>query len=257
MKVSQTRQPVGNPDKIPLATEAERGMASVAVNNPDAFLKYVAEKQFKLTDIFDPLCKTICETVLTQAAKSSACDIRIIFERCREKLPDITFGEISQIYQHAPVVYALPEFLDIVRSTAKRRGLMAVIEQTRMDLGNSQIPTAKLLNDVGMQVDSLTHELCPPVPADTKNLLMDAIKRYETGEDATSKLTTGFPKLDNLSPIRYGDYVIIGGETKSGKTMLALNIICHLIKSNSSTSHLTASNSPTEKNSSQPDMFPG
>lgn len=243
-------------ERVPLATEAERGMASVAVNNADAFLKYVAEKQFKLSDIFDPLCRTVCETVMTQAAKGSPSDIRIIFERCREKLPDITFANISEIYQYAPVVYALPEFLDIVRSTAKRRGLMAVLAQAQMDLSNNEITTAKLLNDVGMQVDSLTHELCPPSPQDTKNLLMDAIKRYETGEDATSRISTGFPKLDNLSPIRYGDYVIIGGETKSGKTMLALNIIAHLLKCNSSTSHPTASSSATEKPSSQQDMFP-
>jgi replicative DNA helicase len=133
---------------------------------------------------------------------------------------------------------------------------MAVLAQAQMDLGNAQVSTAKLLTDVGMQVDSLAHELCPPSPQDTKNLLMDAIKRYETGEDSTSRISTGFPKVDNLSPIRYGDYVIIGGETKSGKTMLALNIIAHLLKCRLSTSHPMPSNSPTERQSSQRDMFP-
>lgn len=233
MRDKKTTQ-AGNPDpeRVPVALEAEKGMASVAVNNPDAFLKYVAEKQFKLTDIFNPMCRITCETVMTQAAKGSPSDIRIIFERVREKLPDITFAEISQIYQHSPVVHALPDFLEIVRSTAKRRGLMQVLAQAQIDIGNSEIGTAKLLTDVGMQVDSLAHELCPPSPADTKNLLLDAIKRYETGEDSTSRISTGFPKLDNLSPIRYGDYVIIGGETKSGKTMLALNIIAHLLQCN-------------------------
>lgn len=219
-----------DPSKVPTATEAEKGMASVAVNNPDGFLKYVAEKQFKLTDIFDPLCRTVCEIVMEQASKSSSCDVRVIFERSRERLPDVQFFQISEIYQYAPVVHALPDFLDIVRSTAKRRGLMVVLTQANIDLANTQISTAKLLTDVGMQVDSLAHELCPPSPQDTKNLLMDAIKRYETGDDSTQRISTGFEKIDNLSPIRYGDYVIIGGETKSGKTMLALNIIAHLLK---------------------------
>ena len=43
------------------------------------------------------------------------------------------------------------------------------------------------------------------------------------------RISTGFKKLDDMCPIRYGDYVVIGGETKSGKTMLALNIISNLL----------------------------
>jgi len=58
---------------------------------------------------------------------------------------------------------------------------------------------------------------------------MDAIKRYETGDDQTQRLRTGFEKIDNLSPIRYGDFLVIGGETKSGKTMLAINVIANIL----------------------------
>jgi replicative DNA helicase len=219
-------------NKVPLATEAEKGMASVAVNHPDAFLKMVAEKQFKLSDIFDPLCRTVCETVMNQAAISASCDVRVIYERSREKLPDVEFVQISQIYQYAPVVYSLADFLDIVRAASKRRALLAVLSKSLNDISKTEIPTAQLLNEVGMQVDGLAHELCPPSPADTKNLLMEAIKRYESGDDTTQRIATGYGKLDNLAPIRYGDFVVIGGETKSGKTMLALNIISNLLQCN-------------------------
>lgn len=219
-------------NKVPLATEAERGMASVAVNHPDAFLKMVAEKQFKLSDIFDALCRTVCETVMNQAAASASCDIRVIYERTRERLPNVEFGQISQIYQFSPVVYSLADFLDIVRSTSKRRGLLAVLQKASHDIDKADMPTAQLLNEVSMQVDGLTHELCPPSPTDTKNLLMEAIKRYESGDDTSQRIGTGYVKLDNLAPVRYGDFVVIGGETKSGKTMLALNIICNLLQCN-------------------------
>jgi len=219
-------------NKVPLATEAEKGMASVAVNHPDAFLKMVAEKQFKLTDIFDALCRTVCETVMNQAAASASCDIRVVYERTRERLPNVEFGQISQIYQFSPVVHSLPDFLDIVRSTAKRRGLLAVVQKAAHDIDKADVPTAQLLNEVSMQVDGLTNDLCPPSPTDTKNLLMAAIKRYESGDDTTQRIGTGYGKLDNLAPVRYGDFVVIGGETKSGKTMLALNIICNLLQCN-------------------------
>jgi replicative DNA helicase len=226
MMESQTR-PDGN---VPLALEAENAIASVAVNHPDLFLKHVAEKQFKLTDIFNPLCKAVCEIALELAAKGSSCDVRLVYEKVKEQIQETTFYQISEIYQHAPIASALPEFIEIVRAKAKRRGLMQVLIKTKKGIDDSQISTAQLLNDIAIQVESLSSELSPPLASDTKNLLIDAIRRYEVGEDSTSRISTGFTKLDNLSPIRYGDYVIIGGETKSGKTMLALNIIAHLLK---------------------------
>jgi replicative DNA helicase len=123
-----------------------------------------------------------------------------------------------------------------------------------MDIGDTQISTAQLLSDISMQADSLSHELAPPSPMDTKKLLMEAITRYETGDDQTERIRTGYNKLDNLTPIRYGDFLVIGGETKSGKTMLALNIICNII-CNLSTSPHTVSTS-TEKPLNQQGMFP-
>jgi F0F1-type ATP synthase alpha subunit len=55
------------------------------------------------------------------------------------------------------------------------------------------------------------------------------MERYQTGDDATQRIKTGYDKIDNLTPIRLGDFLVIGGPTKSGKTMLALNIIANLI----------------------------
>ena len=215
--------------KVPTALEAERGVASIAVNHPDHFLTESATRRFSASDIFDPLSRYMVETVLTQASKSSSCDIRVVFEKVRERLPDIQFHQVSEIYTLMPIASALGDFLEIVRSATKRRSLLGILAQANMDIGNAEIPTAKLIADLAMQADALSHELNPPKPMDTKNLLMEAIQRYETGDDQSQRIRTGYDKLDNVCPIRYGDFVVIGGETKSGKTMLALNIIAHLL----------------------------
>ena len=215
--------------KVPAALETERGLASIAVNHPDEFVKVTAERRFAPSDIYDPMSKVIVETVLTQSARSSSCDIRVVYEKVRERLPDTQFHQVSEVYTLMPIPGVLPEYIEIVRSTSKRRGLMAVLAQANMDISNAEVSTAKLLSDISMQTDSLAHELTPPSPMDTKKLLMDAIKRYETGDDETERIRTGYAKLDNLTPIRYGDFLVIGGETKSGKTMLALNIIANII----------------------------
>jgi len=240
--------------KVPLATETEKGIASIAVNHPDEFVKVTAEKRFSPLDIFHPLSKAVVEVVLSQASRSSECDIRIVFEKVRERLPDTQFHELSDIYTLMPIKGALPEYIQTVRSVAKRRTLMAVLAQANMDISDAQISTAQLLSDISMQADSLSHELAPPSPMDTKKLLMEAIARYETGDDHTERIRTGYNKLDNLTPIRYGDFLVIGGETKSGKTMLALNIICNIICNLSTSPHIVSTS--TEKPLSQQGMFP-
>ena len=240
--------------KIPIALETERGLASIAVNHPDQFVAVTADRRFVPADIFDPMSRIIVETVLTQSSRSSSCDIRVVFEKVRERLPDTQFHSVSEIYTLMPIPAVLPEYIEIVRSTAKRRALLGVLAQANMDISNSEISTSKLLSDLSMQADSLSHELVPPSPMDTKKLLMDAIHRYETGDDQTQRIRTGYSKLDNLTPIRYGDFLVIGGETKSGKTMLALNIVANIICTSSTSPHIPSTS--TENLSSQQAMFP-
>jgi F0F1-type ATP synthase alpha subunit len=78
-------------------------------------------------------------------------------------------------------------------------------------------------------IEKVRGELSPPAVLDTKALIMDAITRYQEGDDITQRIRTGYDKLDNLTPIRYGDFLVIGGPEKSGKTMLAINIIANIL----------------------------
>ena len=213
---------------LPQATEAERGVASIALNNPKTVLNIMAERGFLASDIFDPLSRACVEVVLDLNAKGITPDVRIIFERVRER-EEITFAQLTDLYTVMPVESALPELLAIVTSTAKRRSLMVVLHESLGKIHKSDIPTTDLVQDVAMQVDAIQTKLAPPKRMDTQSLLMDAVTRYETGDDQTQRIRTGYDKLDNLTPLRYGDFLVVGGETKSGKTMLALNIIANLI----------------------------
>jgi replicative DNA helicase len=121
------------------------------------------------------------------------------------------------------------DYVSIIKSTSKRRALISLILDTTGRIEDTRCETQKIVLDLASAAESLSRELLPQKKNDTKTLLMDAITRYETGDDTTQRINTGFSKLDNLTPTRYGDFVVIGGETKSGKTMLALNIIANII----------------------------
>ena len=217
-------------EEVPKATQAETGIAAIAANNPQAFVLAMNEKRFNPNDILDPFCKAVVETVITQSARNASTDVRVLFERVRERLPHVEFYQISNLLTEGSVASALPEMMDIVRDTAKRRGLMTLAAQVSHDIKQREQDTLTLISGFISEAEGLARELNPPKLADTSALLMNALDRYATGDDSTLRIRTGFEKLDNLTPTRFGDFMVIGGETKSGKTMLALNIIANIIQ---------------------------
>lgn len=214
--------------EVPKAIETEQGIACIAANYPNEFVAQMNEVRFNTNDIFDPLARAIIETVINQTAKNLSCEIRVLFEKTRERLPETQFHQISDLTTSGGVLSALKEMLEIVRNTAKRRALLVLSYQLQHDIRESANETSKLLSSTVMEVEALARELSPPKSMDTKTLIYDALKRYEHG-DAGVRISTGYKKLDNLTPIRLGDFLVIGGETKSGKTMLALNIIANIL----------------------------
>jgi len=215
--------------EIPKATESERGIASIALNHPTTLLNKITELKFSTADILDPTSRAVVETILDQTSRNASCDVRVLFEKLRERLPEIQFYQLTEMYTLMPMEGCLPELLELVKNAAKRRALLMVMQQALVKIAAADVQTPELVNEVAMKVDGIQTELMPPQVADTKKLLLDAMERYQTGDDATQRIKTGYDKIDNLTPIRLGDFLVIGGETKSGKTMLALNIIANLI----------------------------
>ena len=128
-----------------------------------------------------------------------------------------------------PVASALQELMAIVKSAAKRRAVRALLEEGQRHLSAPDVSTAELVNTLHLGLEKVRGELNPPAVLDTKALIMDAINRYQQGDDQTQRIRTGYERLDNITPIRYGDFLVIGGPEKSGKTMLALNIVANIL----------------------------
>ena len=119
--------------------------------------------------------------------------------------------------------------MGIVKAAAKRRALAAILTEGQKHLEAPDVTTAELVNTLHLGIEKVRGELNPPAVLDTKALIMDAITRYQEGDDQTQRIRTGYERLDNLTPIRYGDFLVIGGPEKSGKTMLALNIVANIL----------------------------
>lgn len=214
---------------VPTAVEAEKGIASIAANHPQVFVKVTTEKAFNINDIVDPICKAMVGVIITQESKGASTDIRVVFEKCKEISDHIGFHQLSDLWSYCPVHHHLPELIDIVKSTAKRRALLSIAYKVLEDIGSNDITTSEIVSCAAIDIEGLNKDLHPTVIRDTKTLLVEALCRYEDGDDKTQRIRTGFDKLDNMTPIRYGDFLVIGGHEKSGKSMFATNIIANII----------------------------
>jgi replicative DNA helicase len=209
--------------------ESERGIASITLNHPELVLNAVSDAGFNPAFISDLVSRYVVEIVLDQVSRRAVCDARIVFEHVRGKLPEFQFHQLTDLYTLMPIASALRELMNIVKQAAKRRALAVILSEGQKHLEAPDVTTAELVNTLHLGIEKVRGELNPPAVLDTKALIMDAITRYQEGDDTTQRIRTGYDKLDNLTPIRYGDFLVIGGPEKSGKTMLAINIIANIL----------------------------
>jgi replicative DNA helicase len=215
--------------KIPTPIESERGIASITLNHPELVLNSISDAGFNPTFIYDSLSRDVVEVVLDQVSRRAVCDVRIIFEKLRERNESVQFHELTELYTLMPIAGALKGLMDIVKNASKRRAVVAVLAEGMQFAESADVTTPELVNGLATGIERIRGEMTPPIRLDTQALIMNAITRYQEGDDQTQRIRTGYDKLDNLTPIRYGDFLVIGGPEKSGKTMLALNIIANIL----------------------------
>lgn len=215
--------------KIPTPVEAERGIASITLNHPELVLNSISDAAFNPTFIYDQLSRDIVEIVLDQVSRRAVCDVRIIFEKLRERNENVQFHEVTELYTLMPIAGALKGLMEIVKNASKRRAVVAVLADGMQFAESADVSTPELVNGLATGIERIRGEMTPPIRLDTQALIMDAITRYQEGDDQTQRIRTGYDKLDNLTPIRYGDFLVIGGPEKSGKTMLAINIVANIL----------------------------
>jgi replicative DNA helicase len=215
--------------KTPHAPEAEKGLCAIVLNHPDQASVELTKIGFSVDDIFDPTIKDIVKICLELSSQGTQFDIRVVYEKIKEHHAHLEFYQLSELYTNISSLHVLKNYCKLIQEKAALRALQQLARKTLEQVEIGELDSAGISADAAVQIESISQRMSPPSVVDTRALLLDAARRYEQGEDTSSIVKTGFTKVDNLTPIRYGDFLIIGGETKSGKTTLALNIVANYI----------------------------
>ena len=215
-------------------TETERGLASIGLNHPQVMLNVVSETAFSTAYVADPLSKHTLDIVLDLAARNATIDVRVVFERLRELMSGVSFAQLTDLYTLMPLASVAVEYVGIIKAAARRRNMVSTLTECLTQLDDAAVRPDKVAGELTTELEKIRRDIAPPNLKDTKTLLIDALRRYQTGDDKALRVSSGYPRIDNITPIRLGDFLVIGGPEKSGKTMLALNIIANILKNETS-----------------------
>lgn len=211
------------------ANDAEKAIASICMNDPNAYIAASGELSVDSTMFLNQIHRRIVEVCVDRAMRSQPCELILVAGDLKAEFQHLKFHELSDIATFCNVASALPDFMLAVRRAHIRRKLHEKVVQAEVAAMSVDATNEQIISALQDAVDSL-QRVTPTKKQSITQQLMDATHRYENGEDKTTLIGTGFSCLDNVAPIRFKDFLVIGGVPKAGKTMLALNIIANIIK---------------------------
>jgi replicative DNA helicase len=208
------------------APEAEKAVACIASNHTEYFMKVCAEVNFNTSCILDPLLKRICDASIDNSARGKSTEIVVLFESIKSGF-DIQFYQLSEILTSGYNQASLKDYIEIVKDASNKRRLLETLSEATASLKDNN--SMAVITSLHTELNDICRDAVVEKHKSMRELLLEATNRYEHGEDNSTLIKTGFRNIDEMTPTRRSDFMVIGGEPKSGKTTLGLNFIANMI----------------------------
>jgi replicative DNA helicase len=135
-------------------------------------------------------------------------------------------GYVTELFTFLPTAANAAEYLEILEEKSALRRLITVCEDYRRRGYEHLYDVPNLILAAQQDIAAVTiRGAVEQKPFRT--LLMETVDSIERGDDATADILSGIQSLDALVRMRRGNFIVIAGETKSGKTALAGNILAN------------------------------
>jgi replicative DNA helicase len=124
---------------------------------------------------------------------------------------------------------ALPSWIEAVKAADQRRKAiqLSILAIERLQ---GQDSTPEILEAVRTEIQSLQRTGSTKLSKTWGEQIAERLNVYTYGKDQRNVVKTGFKELDDVMAVDKSDFLVIGGTTGSGKTMLALNIIANVLR---------------------------
>jgi replicative DNA helicase len=214
--------------ELPDVSDTENALASLALQYPSEFAVDFTDAGMKPEFIHNVIARSLVLYSLGCSSHGEQCDITAASQFMREAKVDVQFHVLSSIWSQCPSYSVLGQLIRTTLKAAKARAIRKLARDSYYSAGDKD--PDEILAEIANTVSNMQVMSAGKKRKTLKTISLDALNRYQHGEDLTNRVQTGFENIDKVCPIEKGDYIVIGGPTKSGKSFLALNIICNIIQ---------------------------
>lgn len=230
--------PISGINLLPHAIDAECGLLCCFMLDPQMVGALCAEKGVTVDHFYLPAYKVVYVTLVNFWTSGKSCDLITLTNSLRDSGMLDTAGGIGglvDISGHIPTAWMAPDYIEIIAGKRILRSLILVANEAR------ELAYAHCDDPAGLAVDTASrigllasHAPETRAPMTPREIVMEASLRAEERIEKRglpdNVMRTGIRQLDEaMNGMRSGDFVLVSGKEKSGKTSLAFNIMEHVV----------------------------
>jgi len=223
---------------LPQALDAEQGLICSFIIAPDEIGPICAGSGVTEADFHHPCHSIIFQRLNAMWIAAQPIDMLTLTQRLRDNGELEDCGGISFVTSIAtalPTASMAEGYIEIIKEKACLRALYVACKDFEMRSLNTKANPQELIELASSRICSIGSAGAKAAkPKTPKEIALEAQERAQDRQDKrglpNNVIRTGLEGLDAaMSGIRPGDYVLVSGKEKSGKTTLAFNIFEHVV----------------------------
>lgn len=216
---------------LPASPDAEQGLLASCLLLPRDVIPEAKSRGVCSQWFHVPAHATIWKTLAEMDDANELIDLITVTQKLSDKhLLDKVGGAafLAQLFTFLPTGANAGYYADITERKHQLREIIRVCSQHANRAYDEQDNLNGILSEIHSDVTALVLGKSRKADKSIKEIAGEVITRMSDRLAGNIRyVQTGIPRLDHDSPIRAGDFVVIAGRRKSGKSALAGEIIAH------------------------------
>ncbi len=212
-------------DLMPQSQEAESGLIGSLLLSPRNVGALCAERGIQTMHFVSPAKSIVFGLCMELWTDSRPFDEIILTNllRTRGQLDEVGGPFVFSDFQ-LPTAIMAEQYVEILIEKWTLREIIRIGQEYAEKAWEEPENPSVLLGEVAVELSNAASFAQRRPQSTLKELLRDKLARMQAGEAGEDYIASGLSKLDEHAPLRLGDMVLVSGERKSGKSILAVTI---------------------------------